>query len=106
MLPTPVFWPGEFHGLNSPWGRKESDMTEQVSLSLPYHKINPVNMCSPVTFSILTRLFNQGLPCGSEGKESAFSVGDLGLIPGLGRLLEEGMVTHSSILAWRVQWTV
>ena len=26
-LPTPVFWPGEFHGL-SPWGRKELDMTE------------------------------------------------------------------------------
>ena len=22
-----VFWPGEFHGLCSPWGRKESDMT-------------------------------------------------------------------------------
>ena len=22
-LPTPVFWPGEFHGLYSPWGRKE-----------------------------------------------------------------------------------
>ena len=27
-LPTPVFWPGEFHGLYSPWVRKESDMTE------------------------------------------------------------------------------
>ena len=26
-LPTPVFWPGEFHGLYSPWGRKESDAT-------------------------------------------------------------------------------
>ena len=26
-LPTPVFWPGEFHGLYSPWGRKESDTT-------------------------------------------------------------------------------
>ena len=26
-----------------------------------------------------------GLPCGSAGKESACSVGDLGLIPGLGR---------------------
>ena len=25
---TPVFWPGEFHGLYSPWGRKESGMTE------------------------------------------------------------------------------
>ena len=21
-LPTPVFWPGEFHGLYSPWGHK------------------------------------------------------------------------------------
>ena len=27
-LPTPVFWPGEFHGLYSPWPLKESDMTE------------------------------------------------------------------------------
>ena len=27
-LPTPVFWPGEFHGLFCPWGCKESDMTE------------------------------------------------------------------------------
>ena len=28
QLPTPVFWPGEFHELFSPWGYKESDMTE------------------------------------------------------------------------------
>ena len=27
-LPTPVFWPREFHGWYSPWGHKESDMTE------------------------------------------------------------------------------
>ena len=27
-LPTPVFWPGEFHGLWSSWGHKESDTTE------------------------------------------------------------------------------
>ena len=32
-LPTPVFWPGEFHGLYTPWGYKESDTTEQLSLS-------------------------------------------------------------------------
>ena len=32
--PTPVFWAGEFHGLYSPWGHKELDMTEQLSLSL------------------------------------------------------------------------
>ena len=33
-LPTLVFWPGEFHGLYSPEGRKESDTTERVLLSL------------------------------------------------------------------------
>ena len=31
-LPTPVFWPGEFHGLYSPQVHKESDMTEQLLL--------------------------------------------------------------------------
>ena len=36
QLPTPVFWPGEFHGQRSlagysPWNYKESDMTEQLS---------------------------------------------------------------------------
>ena len=31
-LPTPVFWPREFHGLYRPLGHKESDMTEQLSL--------------------------------------------------------------------------
>ena len=29
-----VFWPGEFHGLYSPWGRKESDTTERLAISL------------------------------------------------------------------------
>ena len=33
-LPTPVVWPGEFHGLYGPWGRKELDMTERLSLPL------------------------------------------------------------------------
>ena len=31
-LPNPVFWPGEFHGPYSPWGHKELDMTEWLSL--------------------------------------------------------------------------
>ena len=33
-VPTPVFWPGKFHGLYSPWGSRELDMTEQLSLDL------------------------------------------------------------------------
>ena len=41
-----------------------------------------------------------------SGKESACcNSGDLGSIPGLGRSPEEGMATHSSILAWRIPWT-
>ena len=31
---APVFWPGEFHGLYSPWGHKESDTTKRFSLHL------------------------------------------------------------------------
>ena len=43
-LPTPVFWPGEFHGQRrvysplvgySPWGSKELDMTEGLSFHFP-----------------------------------------------------------------------
>ena len=29
-------WPGESYGLYSPWGHKESDMTERLSLSPLY----------------------------------------------------------------------
>ena len=63
-LPTPVFWPREFHRPYGPWGHKESDTTEQLSLL--------------------------GFPFGSAGKESVCSVGDLGSIPGLGRSPGEG----------------
>ena len=46
-----------------------------------------------------------GFPGGSDGKESACNLGDLGSIPGKKDLLEKGMATHSSILAWRIPWT-
>ena len=36
--PTPVFWPGEFHELYSPWDCKESDSNERLnSLTRVYH---------------------------------------------------------------------
>ena len=58
-----LFLPGEFHGQRrlagySPWGHKESDMTEQLTLSLK-------------TF-----------PGGSDSKESACITGDPGSISG------------------------
>ena len=33
-LPTPVSWPGEFHGMYSPWDSKELHTTERLTLSL------------------------------------------------------------------------
>ena len=43
-----------------------------------------------------------GFPGGSAGKESACNAGDLGWED----LLEEGRAIHSSVLAWRIPWTV
>ena len=42
---------------------------------------------------------SMGFPGGSEGKATAYNVGDLGSIPGSGRSLEKEMATHSSTLA-------
>ena len=36
-LPTPVSWFVKFHELYGPWGHKESDMTERLSLSNIFH---------------------------------------------------------------------
>ena len=44
-----------------------------------------------------------GFPGGSTGKESDCNVGDLDLIPGLGRA--QGTVTHSSIMTLRIPRT-
>ena len=44
-----------------------------------------IDACSRLPSSVFL-----GFPCGSAGKESACNVGDLGLIPGLGRYSGEG----------------
>ena len=49
-------------------------------------------------------LVSMDFPGGSNSKESACNVGDLGSIPGQEEPLEKGMATHSSILAWRIPW--
>ena len=109
-------------GIPCPWGRKELDMTERLSLVTCH------------------------FPDSSAGKESACNVGDPGLIPWVRKIcwrrdglptpmflgfpvaqlvknlpamwetwprflgwedpLEKGKVTHSGILAWRIPWTV
>ena len=68
----------------SPWGRKESDMTEQLNWT------NEAEQASLVTQSV------KNLPAIRET-----GVWSLGWEDSL----EEGMATHSSILAWRIAWT-
>ena len=47
-----------------------------------------------------------GFPCGSASKESICNAGDLGSTLDWKDTLEKGKATHSSILAWRIPWTV
>ena len=49
-----------------------------------------------------SRKMLRGFPGGSDGKESACNSGDIGSVMGPEEPLEKGMVTHSSILAWRI----
>ena len=44
------------------------------------------------------------LPWWLSGNESICNVGDLSLVPGLGRSLDKEMAAHSSILAWETPW--
>ena len=51
---------------------------------------------------------SRDFPGGSVVKNPPATAGDTraaGLIPVSGRSPEEGMATHSSILAWRIPWT-
>ena len=49
-------------------------------------------------------LWGNTFPDGSDGKESTCNAEELHSIPKSGISLEEGMTTHSSILAWRIPW--
>ena len=56
-LPTSVFWPGEFHRLYSLWSRKESDMTERLSLSLSLKFLGHHHASLLLTFWSISHLF-------------------------------------------------
>ena len=78
-----------------------------ILYQLSYHIISDLFVTTYVCSSRNgpTIMLKWGFLGSSSGKESTCNVGDLGLIPGLGRSLEEGVATHSSILAWRIPWT-
>ena len=62
-LPTPVFWPGEFHGLYHPRGPKESDTTERLSLCSASVSVFPTSIQGwfPLRLTGLISLLSKGL---------------------------------------------
>ena len=123
--PTPVLLPGKSHGRRSlvgcsPWGRKESDTTEQLHFHFSLSCIGEGNgnplQCSCLenprdggdlwasvygvaqsqtqlkwlSSSSSSRAFSLGSPGGSDGKESGCNAGDPDSIPGSGRSHGEG----------------
>ena len=73
---TPVFWPGEFHEQKSPWGCKDLDMTEKLSLSGSVLAVPGVWMvpvfpsCLCFIFSFILQTFSwraQSRPCAQRG---------------------------------------
>jgi len=78
-LPTPVFWPGEFHGLYSSRGHKESDMTEhQFSYRYCYYyyqylfkqskkpRFNPFDLANHVWKCIIIHCKDNCTTCNSS----------------------------------------
>ena len=54
---------------------------------------------------VFIRTSSSGFPGGSDGKESAYNAGDLGLILWSGRSPGEGNDNPPIFLAWRIPWT-
>ena len=57
-LPTPVFRPGEFHGLCAPWGRKESTWLSAFHF---FHNVNSMELekcCSSYFLYIVAKIYN------------------------------------------------
>ena len=93
--PTLVFLPGKSHGQRSLVGyslqghkRVEHDLAnKQQQINNSQHIESRLIFASTMQLYRTGGFFTpkRGLPGGSAGKESACHVGDLGLIPGLGR---------------------
>ena len=71
-------------------------------MTFTFHFTDSLIVVHRLTFSTTCEIL--GFPGGSSGKESACNAGDTGDM-GQEDSLGEGMVTHSSILAWRILWT-
>ena len=122
--PTPVFLPGESQGRGSLvgchlWGRTESDTTEVTDLPFPDSSVSKEsagNVGDPGMIPELERCPGEGIGYPLQYSWASL-VAQLVKNPpamqetwvrslGWEHPLEKGKATNSSILAWRIPWTV
>ena len=90
------------NGQHVPVPQLEGDSQEQFMGHLDLQR-KPL-VLKGIDLGACTSKWTEDFPGGSDGKASAYSVGDPGSIPGPGRSPEKEMATHSSTLAWRIPW--
>ena len=78
-----------------PWSNKFGKyyilyLSIQCNNAISISKLKYTNTHTQITFFKPALVSLTGFPCGSDGRESACSAGDLGSIPGSGRSLGEG----------------
>ena len=97
-LPTPVFSPGEFHGLHSRWGCKESETTDWLSLSekamAPYSSTLAWKLPWTEEPGRLQSMGSRRVRHRTRLSAFTFTFHF--------HALEKEMATHSSVLAWRI----
>ena len=91
LLAWRIPWTEEPGGLHSPRGRKESDTTEQL------HFHFQLRVKVKVSWTYLVTQLVKNPPAMRETWVRSLGWEDP---------LEKGKATHSSILAWRIPWTV
>jgi len=83
--------------------------THRLCSTEKYLKVNSglwVIMIFQCKLNLSQRIYIWGFPGGSAGKESTCSVGNLGLIPGLGRSPGEGNGYSLQYSGLRIPWTI
>ena len=104
-LPTSVFLPGEFYGQRSlvgysPWGHKESDTTEQLTLSHFHKGDTRVVIAQREKLPLWDSPWNCKESDMTEQLNTAHDVWSLGGEDPL----EKEITTHLSILVWWILW--
>ena len=120
LQPTRLLHPWDFPGKSTGAGchcllwvgvlrsRKPWNMATKWCKYLKLRSYGKVVVLFSITINLSKACANQGIwgfPGGSGSKESTCSAGDWVWSVGRKDLLEKGMTTHSSILAYEIPWT-